>query len=391
MILINNALTGSMQETVFSVSGRFDTVIGIPENLKPLYGTILMRKEYREDEYEMYPSGAYPLDNIQAVPRLNFSSLLIPYGPGTSSIGFVAFAIPDVYRCINTLGLNGYVDQTEIGQYYIYNGQVWQVMNIDDKELPNTPVVGDFWRIVNLEDNGEILNIISSRTNSYYDYYYSNLMLSRPSIIECEPETWEFETSCTDGKVAFIGTSDKGNTFGPLITDFDCDITNYSYELECTEDDLYQILQKVDDNIVNTFTTDVSCSDEPCEPWQRLKLKKNKCNNFTLIHDGSPFIYYPVLRSYDNPMTSEDIANYSLATINFWKISPDRTEVTLDLSNYDDGMYLLYMIYVSGNEKKYVIIPLYILCAMQACMNKMIKSILCMCDCTEEDPCNSRS
>lgn len=114
----------------------------------------------------------------------------------------------------------------------------------------------------------------------------------------------------------------------------------------------------------------------------------NKCDNFTLIHDGSPFIYYPVLRSYDNPMTSEDIANYSLATINFWKLAPDRTEVTLDLSNYDDGMYLLYMIYLSGNEKKCVIIPLYILCAMQACMNKMIKSILCMCDCTEEDPCN---
>ena len=391
MILINNALEGSIQETVFTVSSRFNTVIGIPENLKPLYGVVLMHKEYRVNEYEMYPSGVYPLDKIQVVSRLNFTTILQPYGPKTSSIGFVAFAIPDVNRCITTLGLEGYVGQTAIGQYYIYNGQVWQITNVAEKDFPAIPVVGDYWRIVVLEDNGEILDLISSTSNYYYDYYYSNLMLVQPRTIECKPEIWEVETSCTDGKVTFIGTSDKGNTFGPLITDFDCDITNYSYELECTDritDKFYQILQKVGDNIVNTFTTDVSCSDEPCEPWQRLKLKMNKCNNFTLIHDGSPFTYYPVLRSYDNPMTSEDIANYSLATINLWKLAPDRTEVTLDLSNYDDGMYLLYMIYVSGNEKKYVIIPLYILCAMQACMNKMIKSILCMCDCTEEDPCN---
>lgn len=387
MILINNALAGSIQETVFSVSSKFNTVIGIPENLKPLYGLILMYKEYRASEYEMYPSGEYPLDDIQVISQLNFSLILQPYGPGTSSIGFVAFAIPDVNRCITTLGIEGYAGQTAIGQYYIHNGQVWQITNVAEKDFPSIPVVGDYWRIVDLEDNGEILDMIASTSN--YDYYYSNFMLLR-SRIKLEPtlEVWDFETSCTDGKVTFVGTSNKGNTFGPLITDFDCDITNYSYELECTEEDLYQIVQKVGDDIVNTFSTDVSCKDEPCEPWQRLKLRMNKCDNFTLIHDGSPFTYYPVLRSYDNPMTSEDIASYSLASINFWKISPDVTEATLDLSRHDDGMYLLYMIYLSGGEKRYVVIPVYVLCAMQACMNKMIKSILCMCDCEETDPCN---
>lgn len=140
-----------------------------------------------------------------------------------------------------------------------------------------------------------------------------------------------------------------------------------------------------------SLLTNIQCpSDSHC--LNVLSLTKKSCNMFTIRHDNSPRTYYIKVRPYDQPFTEYEIGSFTIFPVNHPRINQSNPEYVLDMSTSEDGMYLVYLIWVDSilGEPigRAVIMPVYRTCAMEACIEKLMKSILCMCDCSEGNDCN---
>jgi hypothetical protein len=201
----------------------------------------------------------------------------------------------------------------------------------------------------------------------------------------------------------------KPNVWTAVVT---CDICDYRNEYEtpiqcCDCDDTPEVTYICDEGTGNiriniaesecgqaySILTDTPCSQEDsCE--KLLLLTKKDCENFNITHDNSEKTYYIKVVPYEEAFTMGQI-NDLVFGVNHPRINNDRPTINVDLTNNNDGMYLVYLIWnesvIDGDETIWTryskIIPIYKTCAMEACMNKLIKAVLCMCDCGDLFPC----
>lgn len=265
------------------------------------------------------------------------------------------------------------------------------------------------------------------------------------TVWNCDSETYTYTASCVGGFIKITRTGDVSGSIEEFFTQYPCDPeyqTEHDYysEIVCAENckpttfvvEIYDRLSTTPTVPVARFETDevccgceetptseIVCDEEsgmlrvnmaetscsgayslltniPCPTSTScpgiLKLTKNACDNFTIKHDMTSRTYYIKVVPYETPYTETQISQMTIFLPTNPYINQMHQEHVLDMSSYDDGMYLVYLIYTESIDGepvgKALIMPLYKTCAMEECMDKLIKSILCMCDCPDGNDCD---
>ena len=474
----SNAIQGAINEVNFNANTSNFTG-AIPSIKQNLYGTIILLKKYDEGDYEYLPMGSIDIDE-SVIDDAGYNARFLTHSYNYSSekaFGFLAFAIPSVSRVIAALTEAVYLSNRVAGEYYIYDDKLWLLLDNDLTDIyPNETT--NNWVLVDEKSSTDLLDLFESKLVSQYEYYYDNFMLVAP----CREETWTHTQACVSGKVTLSGTSNLGNTYGPITTTWNCENETYTYDASCvggfikitrtgdtsgsiqeiftqfpcdpeyqTEHDYWSQVVCAEDCKPNTFVveiydrlsvtptvpilrsetsevccgcdetptseivcdedsgmlrvnmTETSCSNAyslltniPCPTSVScpgvLKLTKNACDNFTVKHDMTSKTYYIKVVPYETPYTEAQISEMTIFLPTAPYISQTHQEQVIDMSSFDDGMYLIYLVWVESIDGepvgKAIIMPMYKLCAMEQCMDKLIKAILCMCDCPDGNDCD---
>lgn len=261
------------------------------------------------------------------------------------------------------------------------------------------------------------------------------------TTMDCDLNQYQFSLECRDGIFYIVRYNVTDNTYDYYSTSYSCEtssqIPDYYPEMVCSPDCKPTVWQAImrdhnDPNFERVYETNIECchcddiptsevicdeengtlrinvlesscggfysvlTDIPCvtipDCPNILKLVKNACDSFTINYDNSGKTYYIKVVPYDTPYTQVQISQMTTFLPTVPRINTTTQQYTLDMADMDDGMYLVYLIWTeSVNDEavgRAVIIPLYKTCAMEACTEKLIKEILCMCDCEETNPCD---
>ena len=221
----------------------------------------------------------------------------------------------------------------------------------------------------------------SCDTSSRTPDYYSEMICSE----NCKPTVWQ--TVVRDHN-----DPDYERIYETNIECCNCDDTPTS-EIVCDEENGTLRVNILESSCGGFYSvlTDIPCVSIPDCP-SILKLVKNACDSFTINYDNSGKTYFIKVVHYESAYTQQEIADLSLVETILPILNTTTQTYTLDMSDMDDGMYLMYLMFIENEEdepvKNAVIIPIYKTCSMEACMEKLIKAILCMCDCEEGNPCD---
>lgn len=250
----------------------------------------------------------------------------------------------------------------------------------------------------------------------------------------CDIYTYSYDVQCRGGYVRIVKTNNTTNETVYLPTAMSCDSSSHQHEytvelvcaenckpdvwvarMRCTICDIYTDFETPieccecedtpevdyvcdeDSGLIRINVAESECGEAysmltniPCDSAdiciKDVSLRKKSCEEFSILHDDTQRTYYIKVLPYEEAFTKFQLQDLFLG-FNTPKINLDRPVYNLNLSMKDDGLYLAYLIWIEGEEKKAKIIPIYKTCAMEDCIEKMIRMVLCMCDCGEGNPC----